>query len=107
MTDSRDSMSPLLLNLALWCLSTTQGGGAALLLQRFHAVRMITLGLNVFHGDSAAALVCDGNPVAATEEEWFPRIKHWAGFPSESITSFNQDKLSLSGKYVCLDFGLR
>ena len=42
---------------------------------------MIILGLNAFHGDSAAALVRDGELVAAAEEERFRRIKHWAGFP--------------------------
>src|SRR6266567_4355670 len=46
---------------------------------------MIILGVNAFHGDSAAALVCDGVLVAAAEEERFRRIKHWAGFPSEAI----------------------
>src|SRR5256885_12157958 len=46
---------------------------------------MIILGLNAFHGDSSAALVRDGILVAAVEEERFRRVKHWAGFPSESI----------------------
>jgi len=46
---------------------------------------MIILGLNAFHGDSSACLVVDGKLVAATEEERFRRIKHWAGFPSEAI----------------------
>ena len=40
------------------------------------------LGLNAFHGDSAACLVRDGEIVAAAEEERFRRIKHWAGFPA-------------------------
>ena len=46
---------------------------------------MIILGLNAFHGDSAAALVRDGALVAAAEEERFRRVKHWAGFPSQAI----------------------
>src|SRR5580658_2457507 len=46
---------------------------------------MIILGLNAFHPDSSAALVRDGVLVAAAEEERFRRIKHWAGFPSQSI----------------------
>jgi len=46
---------------------------------------MIILGLNSFHGDSSAALVRDGKLVAAAEEERFRRVKHWAGFPSQSI----------------------
>jgi carbamoyltransferase len=40
------------------------------------------LGLNAYHGDAAAALVIDGELVAAAEEERFNRIKHVAGFPS-------------------------
>jgi carbamoyltransferase len=46
---------------------------------------MIILGLNAFHGDSSAALVRDGVLVAAAEEERFSRVKHWAGFPAQSI----------------------
>jgi carbamoyltransferase len=42
------------------------------------------LGLNAYHGDAAAALVVDGELVAAAEEERFNRIKHVAGFPSLS-----------------------
>jgi carbamoyltransferase len=40
------------------------------------------LGLNAYHGDAAAALVIDGELVAAAEEERFNRVKHVAGFPS-------------------------
>ena len=39
------------------------------------------LGLNAYHGDAAAALVVDGELVAAAEEERFSRVKHVAGFP--------------------------
>ncbi len=46
---------------------------------------MIVLGLNAYHGDSAAALVKDGRLVAAAEEERFRRIKHWAGLPTEAM----------------------
>ena len=54
---------------------------------------MNILGLNAFHGDSAACLVVDGQLICAAEEERFRRIKHWAGFPSESIKCC----LSMSG----------
>ncbi len=40
------------------------------------------LGLNAYHGDAAAALVVDGELVAAAEEERFNRTKHVAGFPA-------------------------
>jgi len=43
------------------------------------------LGINAFHGDSSACILKDGVLLAAVEEERFRRIKHWAGFPSESI----------------------
>jgi carbamoyltransferase len=46
---------------------------------------MIILGINAFHADSSAALIRDGVLRAAAEEERFRRIKHWAGFPSQSI----------------------
>jgi carbamoyltransferase len=46
---------------------------------------VIILGLNAYHGDSAACLLRDGEIVAAAEEERFRRIKHWAGFPSQAI----------------------
>src|SRR5215470_8252892 len=45
------------------------------------------LGINAYHGDVSAALVRDGQLVAAVEEERFRRIKHWAGFPSFAIQS--------------------
>ncbi|MEI6723584.1 MAG: carbamoyltransferase N-terminal domain-containing protein, partial [Betaproteobacteria bacterium] len=43
------------------------------------------LGINAYHGDASACIVRDGMLVAAAEEERFRRIKHWAGFPAESI----------------------
>jgi carbamoyltransferase len=46
---------------------------------------MTILGLNAYHGDSAACLIKDGKLVAAVEEERFRRIKHWAGLPTNSI----------------------
>lgn len=46
---------------------------------------MYILGINAYHGDAAAALIKDGRIVAAVEEERLNRIKHCAGFPSESV----------------------
>src|SRR5688572_15341614 len=46
---------------------------------------MYILGINAYHADGSAVLIHDGQLVAALEEERFRRIKHWAGFPSESI----------------------
>src|SRR6266496_906855 len=46
---------------------------------------MLILGINAYHGDSAACLLRDGELIAAAEEERFRRIKHWAGLPTEAI----------------------
>ena len=46
---------------------------------------MIILGINAYHGDAAAAVLVDGELVAAAEEERFNRKKHSAGFPFEAI----------------------
>lgn len=46
---------------------------------------MIILGINAHHADASAALFVNGRLVAASEEERFRRIKHWAGFPAEAI----------------------
>ena len=53
------------------------------------------LGLNAYHGDAAAALVIDGELVAAAEEERFNRVKHCAGFPA------------LAARWCLEDAGLR
>lgn len=46
---------------------------------------MIVLGVNAYHGDASAALLVDGELVAAAEEERFNRIKHCAGFPRLAV----------------------
>src|SRR5678809_1147658 len=46
---------------------------------------MYILGINAYHGDAAAAIVCDGRLIAAAEEERFNRFKHSAGFPEQAI----------------------
>jgi carbamoyltransferase len=43
------------------------------------------LGISAFYHDSAAALVVDGEIVAAAQEERFTRIKHDFGFPVHAI----------------------
>jgi carbamoyltransferase len=43
------------------------------------------LGVSAFYHDSAAALVEDGNIVAAAQEERFTRIKHDSDFPKNAI----------------------
>src|SRR5580698_2440326 len=46
---------------------------------------MYILGINAYHADSSAAIFKDGKLIAATEEERFRRVKHWAGFPSMAV----------------------
>jgi carbamoyltransferase len=46
---------------------------------------MYILGINAYHADGSAVLLEDGALVTAVEEERFRRIKHWAGFPTQSI----------------------
>lgn len=46
---------------------------------------MYILGINAYHADSSAAIFKDGILLAATEEERFRRVKHWAGFPSQAV----------------------
>jgi len=43
------------------------------------------LGLNCYHADSSACIISNNKLVAAAEEERFTRIKHFAGFPDQSI----------------------
>ena len=46
---------------------------------------MNVLGINTYHGDASAALIVDGQLVAAVEEERFTRLKHDTSFPHRSI----------------------
>ncbi|HYA26285.1 MAG TPA: carbamoyltransferase C-terminal domain-containing protein [Terriglobales bacterium] len=52
---------------------------------------MLILGLNMFHADSSAAIIEDGEVLFAIAEERLNRIKHYAGFPSLAVRA-------------CLDF---
>src|SRR5215831_20548458 len=46
---------------------------------------MNILGINAYHGNASAAILCDGQLVAAVEEERFNRVKYAAGFPVAAI----------------------
>ena len=46
---------------------------------------MRILGVSAFYHDSAAALVVDGEIIAAAQEERFSRVKHDARFPASAI----------------------
>ncbi len=55
------------------------------------------LGISAFFHDSAAALIQDGNIVAAAQEERFSRIKHDERFPKNAIQYvLEEGKISLA-----------
>jgi carbamoyltransferase len=45
----------------------------------------LVLGISAFYHDSAAALVADGTPVAAAQEERFSRRRHDPSFPARAV----------------------
>jgi carbamoyltransferase len=59
--------------------------GRDIVLFTTETVPMRILGISAFYHDSAAALIEDGEPVAAAQEERFSRKKHDAGFPRNAI----------------------
>jgi carbamoyltransferase len=48
-------------------------------------MRIVILGISAYYHDSAAALVIDGEIVAAAQEERFTRVKQDASFPANAI----------------------
>ena len=64
------------------------------------------LGLNYHHPDSSACLVKDGKLLAAVDEERFKRIKHYSGFPINSINyCLENQNLKISEiDYVALNY---
>ena len=53
------------------------------------------LGISAFYHDSAAALIIDGEIIAAAQEERFTRVKHDPGYPKNAID------------YVCSESGIK
>lgn len=55
------------------------------------------VGLSAYYHDSAACLLKDGEIIAAAQEERFTRKKHFAGFPTQALTScLHEGNVSLS-----------
>jgi carbamoyltransferase len=52
---------------------------------------MNILGINAYHPDASVALIRDGVPVWAAEEERFNRVKHISGFPAMALRSCLED----------------
>jgi carbamoyltransferase len=46
---------------------------------------MLVLGINAYHANASAAIVADGQLLAAVEEERFNRVKYAAGFPTQAV----------------------
>ena len=69
---------------------------------------MNIIGLNIFHADTSACLIKDNEIVAAAEEERFVRVKHYSGFPKNSIEyCLKKGNLKLSDiDYVCVNFNV-
>ena len=67
---------------------------------------MNILGLNVFHADTSACIIKDGEIISAVEEERFTRVKHFSGFPKNSIDfCLNEAKLNISEiDYICVNY---
>ena len=65
------------------------------------------LGISAFYHDSAAALVVDGEIVAAAQEERFTRKKQDASFPKNAVEfclrqgGINTSDLDYVGFFVC------
>ena len=57
---------------------------------------MRILGINAYHGDTAAVLLEDGQLTTAVEEERFLRIKHVSGVPNQAIRECLNGHLDVS-----------
>ncbi len=63
------------------------------------------LGISAFYHDSAAALIVDGEIIAAAQEERFTRVKQNASFPSQAIeyclqeAGLSADEIDYAGFY--------
>lgn len=63
------------------------------------------LGISAFYHDSAAALIVDGEIIAAAQEERFTRVKQDASFPSQAIdyclreAGLSADEIDYAGFY--------
>ncbi len=67
------------------------------------AKRTSILGISAFYHDSAAALVVDGEIIAAAQEERFTRVRHDAAFPKLAVEyCLEEAKLRMEDvSYVC------
>ena len=67
---------------------------------------MRILGVSCFFHDAAAALLVDGELIAAAEEERFTRIKHDYSFPENAIRFCLDRARYITGQVIGIDGGL-
>lgn len=60
---------------------------------------MLILGISAFYHDSAAALIRDGEIIAAAQEERFTRVKHDPSFPANAVR-YCLDQANIEGKDI-------
>src|SRR6267142_2744033 len=60
---------------------------------------MNILGINAYHGNASAAIVCNGRLIAAVEEERFNRVKYAARFPG-----VEHHQAHLASSFYCSPF---
>ena len=65
---------------------------------------MRVLGISAFYHDSAAAVVQDGEVVAAAQEERFTRRKHDAGFPAHAVAYCLRESGASLEQFDCVAF---
>jgi carbamoyltransferase len=65
---------------------------------------MVVLGISAFYHDSAAAIVREGEIVAAAQEERFSRRKHDESFPAGAVTYCLQETGLNLGQVDCVAF---
>jgi len=65
---------------------------------------MYVLGISCYYHDSAAALLKDGNVIAAVEEERFSREKNDDGFPKQAIDYCLKAARISSSDLACVAF---
>ena len=77
---------PIILVLALFgiLIVLSQGSAVAPFIYTIFQVKSI-LGISAFYHDSAAALIVDGEIIAAAQEERFTRKKHDANYPFNAV----------------------
>ena len=65
----------------------------------FNSYRVNIIGISAYYHDSAAAIVIDGEVIAAAQEERFSRVKYDFSFPKEAI-SFCLDRVGISSSQL-------